>query len=120
MDLKQYFKKIKDTEETIKSPYPLIVSLETTDGGKAGVVVEVTRQEAAKALVDNRAVLATEEQKTEYFEREKARKKSAEKAELSRRLQIAIVSDSVVHEIKATPEKETESEKEADPKGSSR
>lgn len=102
MDLKQYFKKINDTEETIKEQYPLIVSLETTDGGKAGAVVEVSRREAAKALVENRAVLANEQQTTAYFEREAARRKTAEKADLSRRLQIAIISDSDMRNAIAT------------------
>ncbi len=105
MDLKQYFKKIKDTEETIKDQYPLIVSLETTDGGKAGAVVEVSRREAAKAMVENRAVLANEDQKKAYYEREAARRKAAEKAELSRRLQIAIISDPDVRAA-INPEKE--------------
>jgi hypothetical protein len=111
MDLKQYFKKINDTEETIEEHYPLIVSLETTDGGKAGAVVEVSRREAAKALVENRAVLANEQQKKAYFEREAARRKMAETADLSRRLQIAIISDSDVRNAIAT-------EKVEEPKGS--
>jgi len=106
MDLKQYFKKIKDTEASIESPFPLIVSLETSDGGKPGAVVEVSRREAAKAIVENRAVLANEEQRKVYFEREAARKKSAEKAELSRRLQIAIVSDSEFRDAATSVERE--------------
>jgi len=110
MDLKQYFKKIKDTEASIEPPYPLIVSLETSDGGKPGALVEVSRREAAKAIVENRAVLATEEQRNAHFEKEAARKKLAEKAELSRRLQIAIVSDSDF--------REPASAREGEPKGS--
>jgi len=106
MDLKQYFKKIKDAEASIESPYPLIVSLETSDGGKAGALVEVSRREAAKAIVENRAVLATEEQRLAYFEREAVRKKLAEKTELSRRLQIAIVSDSEFRETASSFERE--------------
>jgi hypothetical protein len=106
MDLKQYFKKIKDTETSLEEPYPLVVSLETADGGKAGTVVEVSRREAAKAIVENRAVLANAEQRKAYFEREAARKKVAEKAELSRRLQIAIISDSEVSDAVNKREKE--------------
>lgn len=109
MDLKQYFKKINDTEASIESPFPLIVSLETADGGKPGIVVEVSRREAAKALVENRAVLANEEQTKVYFERETARRKSAEKAELSRRLQIAIISDSQLRDSMSARETEVES-----------
>ena len=47
MDLKNYFKKIRDAEASIEEPFPLIVSLETPDGGKPGAVVEVSRLEAA-------------------------------------------------------------------------
>ena len=34
MDLRQYFKKIRDTENGLTDLFPLMVSLETTDGGK--------------------------------------------------------------------------------------
>lgn len=105
MDLKQYFKKIKDTEASIEEPYLLMVSLETPDGGKPGAVVEVSRQEAAKALVESRAVRATDEQKEAHFKQEAERKKSAEKTELSRRLQIAIISDSELRTPATTQEK---------------
>ncbi len=111
MDLKAYFKKIKDTESSIDEPYLLIVSLETPDGGKPGTVVEVSRQEAAKALVEGRAVRANEEQTEVYYKQQAERKKSAEKAELSRRLQIAIISDS---ELRTSA---TAQEKDEQPKG---
>jgi hypothetical protein len=111
VDLKQYFKKIKDTEASIEEHYPLIASLETADGGKPGATVEVSRREAARAIVENRAVLANEEQKKAYFEQLAARKKQAEKAELSHRLQIAVISDSELRSALAKPEK-------AEPKGS--
>jgi hypothetical protein len=105
MDLKAYFKKIKETEASIEEPYLLIVSLETPDGGKPGTVVEVSRHEAAKAMAEGRALRANEEQKEAYFKAEGERRKSAEKAELSRRLQIAIISDSELRTPAATPEK---------------
>jgi hypothetical protein len=112
MDLKQYFKKINDAEASIAEQYPLIVSLETSDGGRPGTIVEVSRREAAKAIVENRAVLASENQKKAYFEREAASKKLVEKAELSHRLQIAVISDSELRNAVARQEKAEE------PKGS--
>ena len=112
MDLKQYFKKIQDAESSIDEPFLLIVSLETTDGGKPGAVIEVSRREAAKALVEGRAVRANDEQKSAYVQQEAARKKSAEKIALSRRLQIAIVSDSELRNAAVTEEKDDQ------PKGS--
>ncbi len=60
-------------------------------------------------MVENRAVLANEDQKKAYYEREAARRKAAEKAELSRRLQIAIISDPDVRAA-INPEKEERAE----------
>ena len=108
MDLRQYFKKIKDTEASIEEEYPVIVSLETSDGGRPGVATEVARQEAARAIVENRGVLASEEQKKAYYAQVEARRKAVEKADLGRRLQIAIVSEPEVRQSIAKQEKDAE------------
>ena len=50
MDLRQYFKKIKDTEASIEDEYPLIVSLETTDGGKPGALSKCRDKKLPKRL----------------------------------------------------------------------
>jgi hypothetical protein len=115
MDLKQYFKKINETQAIIAEAYPLIVSLETSDGGKPGAMIEVSRQEAAKAIVEGRGILATLEQQAVYAAQEAARKVAAEKTELSRRLQIAIISDADLRSVVSQQEKPEKDEK---PKGS--
>ena len=56
MDLRQYFKKIRDTENGLTDLFPLMVSLETTDGGKAGVTSEVSREQAAKLIAEADAI----------------------------------------------------------------
>ena len=93
MDLKQYFRKIREVEAGLVDDYPVVVSLDTPDGGKAGRVSEVSRYNAAKMIVEGRAMLATEEQKKDFIARQLAARKNAEKEELARRLQIAILSD---------------------------
>ena len=93
MDLRHYFKKIRETEASLTEPFPLIVSLDTPEGGKSGVVSEVSRELAAKMLVEGRAVLANEHEKHAYDERQSATKKAADKADLARRLQVAIITD---------------------------
>ena len=60
MDLRQYFKKIRDTEGGLADSFPLVMSLETTDGGKAGIASEVGREQAAKLIVEGCARLANE------------------------------------------------------------
>ena len=94
MDVKQYFRKMREIEEGLVEPYPVVVSLETSDGGKAGALCEVPRSVAAKMILELRATLASVEQKELFFQQQEAAKKAAEKAELARRVQVAIITDS--------------------------
>ena len=93
MDLKQYFRKIRQIEATLSEIFPLVVSLETPDGGKPGLVSEISRELAAKMIVEGRALLASEEEKELYRQGQASAKEAAEKSELAKRVQIAIVSD---------------------------
>ncbi|MGI8960624.1 MAG: hypothetical protein ACR2IV_12825 [Bryobacteraceae bacterium] len=93
MDLKQYFRKIRQIEATLSETFPLVASLETADGGKPGLVSETSREVAAKMIVEGRAVLASEEEKEFYREQQACAKAAAEKTELAKHVQIAIVSD---------------------------
>lgn len=93
MDLKQYFRKVREIEANIKEPYVLISSLETGDGGKPGVISEVCREIAAKVVAEGRAVLAGDAESKRFAEEQSAAKKAAEKAELARRLQVTIIAD---------------------------
>ena len=91
MDLRQYFKKIRDTESGLTDVFPLVVSLETSDGGKAGIVSEVTREQAAKLIVENCARLANDAEKKAYYDKQASEKKAADRAEIARRVQVTIV-----------------------------
>jgi hypothetical protein len=93
LDLKQYFRKLRETEACLTDPYPVVISLETADGGKAGVATEVPRAVAARMIVEAQAVLASEEEKELYRSQRVAAKQAAEKAELAKRVQVTIVSD---------------------------
>ena len=93
MDLKQYFRKIRQVEAGLIETFPLVVSLETPDGGKPGLVSEISREEAAKLIVEGRAVLASEEEKELYREQQARAKEAAERGDLAKRVQVAIMSD---------------------------
>lgn len=97
MDVKQYYRKVREAEIGIQEEYPLMVSLETTDGGKAGIVSEVSREIAAKMIVEGRAVLATAEERELYRERQAVARKKTEAAELARRVQVAFVTEADLH-----------------------
>ena len=92
MDLKEYFRQLRDVEAALPNEYPYIVS-SGKGGGKAGVISEVPRAVAAKMLVEGLASLATEEQIEAFRERQEIARMAAEQAELARQIQVAIVSD---------------------------
>ena len=96
MDVRQYYRKLRDIEANISEAYPLVVSLETADGGRPGVVSEVSRYVAAKLILEGRAVVATEREKLAYLEQQATAKKASYKADLARRVQVAIIADSDV------------------------
>ena len=91
MDLRQYFKKIRDVESGLADVFPVVVSLETPDGGKAGVASEVSREQAARLIVEACARLASEAEKQAYYARQASERKAVERAEMARRLQVTIV-----------------------------
>jgi ribosomal protein L9 len=97
MDVKQYYRKLREVEAGLADRFPLVVSVETPDGGKAGMLSEVPRGVAAKLLVEGRAVLANEQQKEQYRLEQEAAKKASEQARLARSVQVAIISDSELH-----------------------
>lgn len=93
MDLKQYFRKLRETESCLTDPYPVVISLDTADGGKAGVPTEVPRVVAARMIVEAQAVLASEEEGELYRSQRAAAKQAADKAELAKRVQVTIISE---------------------------
>jgi hypothetical protein len=66
MDLRGYYQKIREIEAKIAEAFAVIVSLESSDGGKAGTQTEVSRALAAKMIVEGLARLATPEEKRAF------------------------------------------------------
>ena len=61
MDLRSYYKKVRDADATLTGEHIVMVSLETSEGGKQGVLTEVPRAIAAKLIAEVRARVATED-----------------------------------------------------------
>lgn len=93
MDVKQYYRKVREVASTLRGRDIFVISLETSDGGKPGVVSEVSRDTAAKLIVEGRAVVASDEETRAYLEQQIATRKAAHKADLARRVQVAIIAD---------------------------
>lgn len=66
MDVRVYYQKIRKVEAEIPEPYVVVVSRETPDGGKPGVMTDVPRFLAAKLIVEDQAVLASPEETARF------------------------------------------------------
>jgi len=100
MDLKIYYQKLRQVEAGIAEGDVVTVSLETPDGGKAGVKIEVPRQTAARLIVENRARLASEEEAAAYRTEAAEAKRLADQAAAANRLQITVLSETDLRTLK--------------------
>jgi hypothetical protein len=91
MDLRAYYRKVRETEATMSSPDVVVVSLATPDGGKPGVVSEVPTPIGARMVVEGSARLASEAEGSAFHERHATARKAAEDAEAASRLQVVVV-----------------------------
>ena len=92
MDVKTYYQKIRDTEATIPTPFTVVVSQQTDDGGKKGVLVEVSRHLAAKMAVAGSAQLATAAQVAAFQQLQEAACKAAQDAAAASKVEVTMVS----------------------------
>lgn len=101
MDLRVYFQKIKQVEQTIEGAFAVIVSQETSDGGIPGVLTEVHRASAAQLIVEAKARLATQDEADAFQLSKVQAKEELERAALAGRVQLSLVSDSELKAIKS-------------------
>ena len=93
MDLRQFYQKMRKVEQGIAEPHVIVVSLDTPDGGKSGVMTEVQRELAAKLMVEQRVRLATPAESEAFYKsvREGCREREREIA--ASRLRVNVLSD---------------------------
>lgn len=78
MNLRDFYANVRNTLATIEKPFVVLVSKNTPDGGKAGVMTLVKKETAARLIVEDRARLATDEESSAYFSDETAKRNQAE------------------------------------------
>ena len=91
MDLRSYYKKVREAEATVKGNEAVLVSLATSEGGKEGVHTEAPRGVAAKLIAEGRARLATDAEAGEFREGLRSARERYEQEEAARRVQIVMV-----------------------------
>jgi hypothetical protein len=90
MNLKSYFQKIREFESSIIEPFVVLISHETSDGGKEGLLTEVPKAVAAKMIADG-GRLASEEAAKEFQERKAQAKREADSEATANRMQVTLV-----------------------------
>jgi hypothetical protein len=91
-DMKAYFQKIKAIEELIPEPYTVVASVATSDGGKEGLLTEVTRHQAAILVADGKARLANEEEVELHYKQVQVAILEQEKRVRAEQLRAALIS----------------------------
>jgi len=93
MDLKLYYRKIREIEAGLPDGDIVVVSQETPDGGREGVNSEVPRRLAARLLVEGKARLATEEEASLFRDAVHEANLRAQEEATTGRLQVEIVGE---------------------------
>ncbi len=93
MDLREYYGLIAEQEALITDALPIVVSLKTSNGGRAGFITEVVRAVAARMIVDKQYRLATPDEAVAHrAEQERVREQTTLNA-MRGRLNLAVLSD---------------------------
>jgi len=91
MDLRSYYKKVREADSTLNGNDIVLVSLATSEGGKEGVLTEAPRSVAAKLIAEQRARVATEAEADGFREGMRTARDQYEQEEAVRRVQIVMV-----------------------------
>ena len=91
MDLRSYYRKLRDVEATIPDEHVVLVSLATPEGGKAGVRTEASKAIAAKLIAEGRARLANAEEAEEFRSGIRQAKEKFDQEEAARRMQVVVI-----------------------------
>jgi hypothetical protein len=90
MDIRSYYKKVRETEERLRGSEIVLVSLETPEGGKPGVRTEAPRSVAARLIAEGRARAAPEADARELRQALRTARQKQETEEEARRVQIVV------------------------------
>lgn len=69
MNVKTFYQRVRNIEQTLIDTFVVITSRETPDGGREGVLIEVSRHLAATMIADGRAALASPESTILFHQR---------------------------------------------------
>jgi hypothetical protein len=101
MDLQVFFQKRREVERSIGTPFVLVMSLNTSDGGRAGLLTEVSGANAAHLIVEGRARLATESEANDHNEHAAKSREAAQHAAAGG-VQVAVLSEQEMRSLRSS------------------
>ena len=105
MDIRVYFQKVREIERNIQTPYVVVISLETPEGGKPGRSTEVARESAAKLIVEGKVRIAGADEQAAFYKKAAEALAAAEEEKMAGKIQLTVVSEPVGRPVKPRPEK---------------
>ena len=99
MDLRAYYQKIREIENKIIDPFPVVVGIDPHNVGKPGVCTEVSRSLAAKMLAEGTAREATPEETKAFRKAQADAIRTALEADAAKLLQFKVVSVDEVRKL---------------------
>ncbi|HEU0123426.1 MAG TPA: hypothetical protein VFQ91_23050 [Bryobacteraceae bacterium] len=108
MNLKDYYREIDEQLAQIPDAFVLVASLATPNGGKAGVVSEVSRRTAATLVVEKKARMLTPAETEQWQAERDQRQKQKDIAALQERMRMSRLAEDELRALRAalqTPRK---------------
>ena len=101
MDVRIYYRKVQEQEDRIAEDAVVVKSLETPDGGKAGLLTEVSKRNAAILITEGKAELASPQEARRFRDEAKSAKLAVERQDAARRIQMSLVPTMELANLKA-------------------
>ena len=101
VDIRLYFHKLDETERAIATPHVVVVSESTPDGGRPGIVSEVSRSVAARLIAESRARLGTDAEARDYQAGKERARAALEQERLANRVQVTVLSDNELRSLRS-------------------
>ena len=101
MDLRQYYKKLHELESKMPEADVLVVSVDTGDGGKEGVITEVPRRNACQLILEGRARRADQKEEDEFRTQESLRRDEFERSKAASRIEVRLVDAEMLKPTRA-------------------
>ncbi len=102
MDLRAYYRKLREIEKDLAAEFVVVKSLATADGGVAGRLTEVARSLASKMIVEGLAVLAEKAETALFRERAVKEQKQEEQKQASAKIQFAVLTENDLRTLQRT------------------